>query len=164
MEATQEGFGPGSVAGQDRCLLGGGEHPGRPLGRDVDESGVRVGRVNALGGAGDGTAPVHELANTGVGAQVLDGPAEKGLVESDLFGLGGVRRGTATRTEADDAGFLPVNARGFLLSEHGREGTCIRSSDVRHDHVPPAGSLAGGKTLSQVDRSGPTAARLAVRA
>jgi hypothetical protein len=69
-----------------------------------------VGPTDPLGGAGHRTAPVHELAYPGVGAQVVDGPAEEGLVQADPLGLGGVGRRAGAIAEADHAGLLPGHA------------------------------------------------------
>lgn len=105
-----------------------------------------VGLSYVLGRAGDWTAPVDELADTGVRAEVIDDSAEEGLVEAGVFGARRVHGCVSTNTEIGHLRGSTGNTKRPLPAENGPERPCLGSSEFRHALLLPAVSLVGGST------------------
>ena len=115
---------------------------------------LRVGLSYVLGGSGYWTAPVDELADTGVRAEVIDDPAEEGLVEAGVLGVRRVRGCVGVNTEIGHLRGSAGSTKRPLPAENGPERPCLGSSEFRHSLLLPAVSLMGGSTRRHRGRLG----------
>lgn len=115
---------------------------------------LRVGLSCVFGRSGYWTAPVDELADTGVRAEVVDDPAEEGLVEAGVFGAYRIHGCVRANTEIGHLRGSAGNTKRPLPAENGPERPCLGSSEFRHSLLLPAGSLVGGSTHRHRGRLG----------
>ena len=113
-----------------------------------------MGLPYVLGRSGYWTAPVDELADTGVRAEVIDDPAEKGLVEAGVFGAYRVRGCMRANIEIGHLRGSAGNTKRPLPAENGPERPCLGSSEFRHALLLPAVSHMGGNTHRHWGRLG----------